>query len=411
MIINLFLGNVISFPNNIDSVARCLSLPQLVVVEDVQVIIIGGARKDVSDQLKKYGTVRKMKVLNALVWKKHNDPFYRDIEIDYEALNSLQENSVLLENIVENVEIKERYRQRLGMDELRNHEYEEDEGDNLEGDSMERVGFVDSSGDGVKFSDLWNAAWNKTFMKVPRSSLPVKEFESDYLYGCFPCLFPLGTGIPENVYSDHFKDFLTFLLHLHDPRFRIHNSFLFVAYNIDRRRRICRSAKFLVNSKNYGSVVQSINNVQIQNLSISNISSDPDVQKLLHGLKILTSSQDGTLGSKLFRRNELRSLIAAKGMPAIWMTLNPNDLSDPLVAVLSGKSALEAQEMTSLERIRLVCEDPVAAVEHFHIVITTVLEKLFKTDSKKKKGRFLEKLDLILGWLRHNLVELCIFIF
>jgi hypothetical protein len=81
------------------------------------------------------------------------------------------------------------------------------------------------------------------------------------------------------------------------------------------------------------------------------------------------------------------------------MTLNPNDLSDPLVAVLSGKSAVEAQEMTSLERIKLVCEDPVAAVEHFHIVITTVLEKLFKTDSRKKERSIFGKVGSYFGMI------------
>ena len=391
-------GNVIAFPNQVDKIARCFSLPQLETIQDVLVLIVNGTKRDVSSEIKKFGTVRKSKVIAALEWKKQNDPRYADVDIDFAALSSLEENSVALPDsaIQEVFENDDEFKTRINSREL-NENNQENILESKEREHLERVGYVDINGNCIDFSDLWNASWDKTFLHVGRGSSPVSEYQVDYFYGSFPTLFPYGVGIPEDINNnvESLEKFLGYCLHHVDSRFRQHHSFIFVGYNIKRRRAIARSARLLVDSSRYDQVVGAITKLSTNPLmsmedgsDMSNLFKDSEFQKLLHGLKVLTSCQDGTIGSKMFRRNELRSLIASKGIPFLWMTLNPNDLKDPLVAVLAGHSVEEALNMESFDRIKLVTEDPVAAVEHFHIIITTVLEQLFQTKSPDTRSIF-----------------------
>ena len=317
--------------------------------------------------------------------EKANDPRYEMVAIDEKAISNLPEDDVMLiDRIVEDVGIPESgYRKRLRMDEF----FEP-----LNIDAMERMAFVDINNNDIKIGELWSATWNKTFLKLPKGRLPVSEYDVDYYYGTFLSLFPYGRGIPEDLYTgnqESLRSFLKYCLNLHDSRFREHYSFLFVGYNVDRRRRLCRSAKFLVSSGKYRSLVESISNLDIASLEgvpFSELCQNRSVQEIIHGLKVLTSCQDGTIGSKMFRRNELRSLIAAKGIPLLWLTVNPNDLQDPLVSVFAGNSVQDALNMNSSDRIMTVCNDPVAAVEHFHTVITTILNEFFKCDKPKESS-------------------------
>jgi hypothetical protein len=101
-----------------------------------------------------------------------------------------------------------------------------------------------------------------------------------------------------------------------------------------------------------------------------------DIQKLLNGLKIVSSSQPGSLGNKLFSRNHLRNVITAKGIPFIWLTLTSANIKEPF-ALLNGMSHDEALNLNSRERKKLVADDPVAALEYLNITRSSILHRLF----------------------------------
>ncbi|KZP32476.1 hypothetical protein FIBSPDRAFT_907211 [Athelia psychrophila] len=60
------------------------------------------------------------------------------------------------------------------------------------------------------------------------------------------------------------------------------------------------------------------------------------------------------------RRNEIRSLLKVMGTPALFITLNPSDLTNPLVGVLGG---LTVQQWITI----FVAEHPASAARFFHL--------------------------------------------
>lgn len=76
--------------------------------------------------------------------------------------------------------------------------------------------------------------------------------------------------------------------------------------------------------------------------------------------------------------------------------MNLAHIKDPLVALLNGKTIDEALNMTTHDRKKLVADDPVAAVEYFHIIISSILHHLFmcnysflsKQETNLKKSPF-----------------------
>ncbi len=82
-----YSGHCINLPQNVKELAT--SLPRY--PKELAVIVVKVKGKD---NTFKDVTVRREKVHNALLWLIHNNPYYAEIEINAEALNSLPENGV-----------------------------------------------------------------------------------------------------------------------------------------------------------------------------------------------------------------------------------------------------------------------------------------------------------------------------
>ena len=82
-----YKGHVLNLPQNIQGFltklpANVAQLPFLII------------RRHGADNTFKDCTVRREKVLGAITWLKHNNPYYADIEIDQEALQQLPVHGV-----------------------------------------------------------------------------------------------------------------------------------------------------------------------------------------------------------------------------------------------------------------------------------------------------------------------------
>jgi hypothetical protein len=82
-----YSGHCINLAQNVTELA--VSLPRY--PKDLAIIIVKVKGKD---NTFKDVRVRKQKVLNALVWLINNNPYYSQITINEDALNSLPENGV-----------------------------------------------------------------------------------------------------------------------------------------------------------------------------------------------------------------------------------------------------------------------------------------------------------------------------
>jgi hypothetical protein len=82
-----YKGHVLNLPQNIQSFLN--RLPSRVA--DLPVLI---ARRHGAEDTHRDFTVRRHKVLEAVLWLKTNNPFFKDIEIDRDVIQSLPENGI-----------------------------------------------------------------------------------------------------------------------------------------------------------------------------------------------------------------------------------------------------------------------------------------------------------------------------
>lgn len=73
----------------------------------------------------------------------------------------------------------------------------------------------------------------------------------------------------------------------------------------------------------------------------------------------------GSSGYKVCRRNEIRSLIRMYGTPALFITLNPHDLSNVLVGHFGGVNEDVWRVMSAYDRAVFVASHPDAAAVAF----------------------------------------------
>jgi hypothetical protein len=87
--------------------------------------------------------------------------------------------------------------------------------------------------------------------------------------------------------------------------------------------------------------------------------------KVLAKIRLVAKNLKGSSGYKQCRRNEIRALMKNFSTPALFMTLNPSDLTHPLVGSLGGIKPEVWREMTSRERGLFVAKNPCAAAQFF----------------------------------------------
>ena len=83
-----YRGHVINLPQDLTTFAT--SLPRL--PKELDILIV---RKEGSDCTHRDFRVRKSVVLGALLWLKHHNKYYRNVNIDYDSLKELPEDGNL----------------------------------------------------------------------------------------------------------------------------------------------------------------------------------------------------------------------------------------------------------------------------------------------------------------------------
>jgi hypothetical protein len=90
----------------------------------------------------------------------------------------------------------------------------------------------------------------------------------------------------------------------------------------------------------------------------------------------------GSDTSRASYRSQIWSTMLYKNPPSLWVTINPNDLHDPIVQVLAGQNIDMDNFATTAgpdrqQRAENIAQDPYACAEFFHFLINLILEKLF----------------------------------
>jgi hypothetical protein len=110
-----------------------------------------------------------------------------------------------------------------------------------------------------------------------------------------------------------------------------------------------------------------------------------DLQKralsTLNRLQMISKHMRGSAGYKQTRRNEIRGLIRKFSTPALFITINPSDVCNPLVSLIEGVDVADWCSMSAFDRAVFVARHPSAAAQFFNGIVNGFLQTIVKGGS------------------------------
>ena len=254
------------------------------------------------------------------------------------------------------------------------------------------------------------------YIAVSRGGEFADSLDKHFFAKTFPTLFPVGKGGPRQaeervagmvesdvVYMDQettarrvvssrnisLGTWARLVIERHGGRFATHHVFGFLVFNIQVKSRNRNVSMLSVSRKNFPEVervVRSLNANRLETaraeLEASGSTSDEGVRQLLRSLSLYGLRQPMSRESRLSMRRKIKSLIVRYGMPAIWFTLNPNDITNPVKLRLAAHRCRDPEEAESFligldrayKRAKLAISDPLSSAIFFHREISLFFE-------------------------------------
>ncbi|KAG6989607.1 hypothetical protein FocnCong_v021163 [Fusarium oxysporum f. sp. conglutinans] len=264
-----------------------------------------------------------------------------------------------------------------------------------------------------------HAAGDQPFIRVERGGDFADNLHEDFFPRTFPKLFPWGRGGPKalseldgNLHdaseparrsANHSLNYWAkYVLRRHGGRFATHPVFCFLVFNIllrstNRRISMVRMARgsFDRLERVYGSLTEDRLKTAQEEMRETRTTTDPDISFLLRELSIFGHAQPLSNETRLLMRRKIQAVNIWTGMPAIWITVNPNDINNPVKMWLSIHRLHEydaAKELLAdlrgrYDRIALSTMDPVSAAIFFHREISLFFEKYVRTGQESVFGK------------------------
>lgn len=250
------------------------------------------------------------------------------------------------------------------------------------------------------------------------------SFDTWFFAKTFPTLFPFGNGGPRQA-EESIKDvaegvgvapeadataqsllssrnmslemWAQLVLQRHGGRFATHHIFVFLVFNMLVRSKNRRVSMLSVKRKDFPEVeriVQSLSAERLErakkDMEVSGKTTDDGVNQLLRSLSLYGCRQPMSREHRLRMRRRIKSLIVRCGIPAIWFTLNPNDITNPVKLRLAAYRSREPEEaeafLTSLDltykRARLAISDPISSAIFFHREISMFFKYYVRTGKR-----------------------------
>ncbi|KDQ09699.1 hypothetical protein BOTBODRAFT_116812, partial [Botryobasidium botryosum FD-172 SS1] len=194
-------GNIIIYPQKPDNVANILPPPVEEIVSHMCVIFVGSA-KPTKEWLKdkaKPLVVHREKVRAALAWLKAHNPLYKDIAINHDILNGLEEEGILPFEIEHQLPHGSGDETTATYDPNAHANSDPPETNNPQDSEFESVVVTDVNGN-ASSHDLRAAAVHHiknggSYLSMPHGQTPANEFFNIHLFPMiYPTLFPYGIG-------------------------------------------------------------------------------------------------------------------------------------------------------------------------------------------------------------------------
>ncbi|KIO10508.1 hypothetical protein M404DRAFT_21439 [Pisolithus tinctorius Marx 270] len=364
----------------------------------VCVVFAGGTFRPSADALRKFPPVLvcKSRVKCIIEWLVSNNEWYSKNGITFSA-----ENLAALVNGEEDTGVL----QGVEITHLRDSDESVDASDGSDWSAItadlvtETVAYIDGdrserSRRAMKATALAHALDHKRFLVSRTGSELMNDNLPAFLTAVFPHLNPWGIGgfnhparRPEQHIS--FQRQLKNLLRQVDSPFAQDPSFPFVCWNILQKRAASENVAFSIPSARCHSLVSDIHEAESFITSLAEkLERDPRAKvetvgergalRLFRELNVICRSLPGSDGYKLCRRNEIRSLTRQLGTPAFFLTLNPHDLTNVLVAHFGGLDVSLWCQLGAYEWAVFVASHPAAAAKAFDVLIQGFIDVVIK---------------------------------
>lgn len=380
-------ANAVMFSVPMPKVYKVLPPPKEEIEEIVAFIFIGPTRptEDMHKRLPSF--VRRNKVKRALEWLKLNHEDYSDLEISYENLEEYPEAGppVIAD-----------YRPEWVEKELENKAvYELEDWTAVEQGScpliVHTLTLDQLMATKVDVNALKNAAKQHlllggTAIAIGRSADPESIYANPQMYPkAFPWLFPYGLGGVSNKNGHSVVGDLTrkkALLLYHDKRFQRDPIFSLVALNHEQIKSSTTGSFVTVKRNNFDAMAKRILSADVEAM-------DSVIQKLSKGGQFDLSSANekmcfdiindldhvgqfvqGSRTNKRYMRNEIWSLIAARGAPSWFITFAPMDHRHPISVYHAGEDmTVFPSFVDSKKRAQLIGNNATACARFFNFMV------------------------------------------
>ncbi|KAM4058291.1 PIF1-like helicase [Hirsutella rhossiliensis] len=355
-------GHIVVFPNKVDDlVATVLPHPLLQAIENIH-ISWSGSGKPGSGDVRHLLQVRKSRVAAALAWLQRNNPLYEDIAINQAEMDGWQyANGSTVPTVI--------------MDRMQREEpstVERTQTDHIVPDTDR--GLQENSFRSI--DELTRPPPGEPATLVPDSAAIGQDVDivcETSTSGMFPLDGPAA-------FAD--TDKLSFLADI-------------VKANPDRH------GTSVPLEQAYANLTEDRLKRAEAEMRETRTTSDPDISVLLRELSIFGHAQPLSNESRLLMRRKIQALDIRAGMPALWITINPNDINNPVKMKLAihrlhdheSAEELLADLRGKYDRVALSTMDPVSSAVFFHREISLFFDKYVNTGQESIFGKAGELTD------------------
>ncbi|KLO10936.1 hypothetical protein SCHPADRAFT_831849, partial [Schizopora paradoxa] len=262
----------------------------------------------------------------------------------------------------------------------------------------------------------------KADLLIAHGSKPMAEYNNTNLFpGMYPTLFPYGFGgfdQSDQRIKVSFEKQVNYLFDIFGHKFRYHSSFMFVALNIIQRRKAHLHTHFIVKRRDFATISSKLISLTPEVLdraadivqdegTLSKLSEkEQDALLLLKQVNTVTTHVPGSHAAKIRAKSEIMSYIGFKGVPQLFLTINPSPHHNPVFQVMYGDETVNLDErypdlVDGPTRSIRVAQDPVAASDFFDLSVTCIFRDLFGWDFENgetsDRGGILGELDAFYG--------------
>ena len=378
-------ANIIAFESPVPKIYNILPPPRE-DLDDVLAILFTGPCKPTQEQINRTPfLVRRNYVAKALKWLKLNHVDYADIEISVDNLKEYREDLPPV-----SIEYREAISNKVAEG---TSVFDADIDDGAEkgdcpftvhgltGDVLDTM-----TTNAIKAMAIRHLNSGGKMLAVGHSDKFESMWNNPQLYPqMFPWLFPYGLGgigstdISDKAHKQH-------LLMYHDKRFQVDINFPFVAFCHEQTKASSTQSFLLVDQRRFGDITQRLLNLNQNVLSDlakkmekgEYILPETDAEKacfqVINDLDHVSGKMHGSLTTKKYMRNEIWSLINYIGAPSWYITLSPADIQHPIcVYFADSKKEFKPDLLPYDQRVRLVCQNPVAGARFFHFIVESFI--------------------------------------